>query len=108
MCQNKEAICKHVEFAWQHHDWTIEEWKKVLWSDESPYWIRGETHQYVWCTTQEKYSPRCLQGTVKHQKKIMVWGCFLRYGVGAPYHVKGILNNEKYGQILIHQMCLSA
>lgn len=99
---------KRVEFARRRRDWTIEEWKKVLWSDESPYCIRSQTRQYVWRTPQEKSSPRCLRGTVKHQKKIMVWGCFSWYGVGALYQIKGILKKEKYRQILIHQMRPSA
>ena len=38
----------------------------------------------------------------------MVWGCFSWYGVGALYHIKGILKKEKYRQILIHQMRPSA
>ena len=99
---------KRVEFARRHRDWTIEEWKKVLWADESPYCIRSQTRQYVWRTPQEKSSPRCLRGTVKHQKKIMAWGCFSWYGVGALYHIKGILNKEKYRQIVIHHMRPSA
>lgn len=86
---------KRVEFARRHRDWTIEEWEKVLWSDESPYSISCQTRQYVWRTPQDKYSPRCLQGTVKHQKKIMVWGCFSWHGVGALYNIKGILKKEK-------------
>ena len=48
---------KRVEFARRPRDWTIEEWKKVLWSNESPYCIRSQTRQYIWRTPHEKSSP---------------------------------------------------
>jgi transposase len=28
-------IKARLEFAWQHKDWTIEDWKRVIWSDET-------------------------------------------------------------------------
>ena len=87
---------KRVEFARRHRDWTIDDWKRVLWSDESPYTISSQTRQYVWRTPQDNYSPRCLQGTVKHGKKVMVLGCFSWHGLGALHNIKGILKKEKY------------
>ena len=45
-----------------------------------------------------------MQGTVKYQKKIMVWGCFSWSGVGRLYRINGIMDRFKYRQILIHQM----
>ena len=49
-----------------------------------------------------------MQGTVKHQKSINVWGCFSWNGVGDLHRVKGILTGEEYRQILIHHMVPSA
>ena len=99
---------KRVEFPRRYRHLTVEQWEKVLWSDESPFVIRCQNHQYVWRSPNEKFSPRCLQGTVKHQKKIMVWGCFSWYGVGALHRIEGILKKGQYRQILIHQMRPSA
>ena len=96
---------KRVEFARRYSHWTVEQWKKVIWSDESPFVIRYQNRQYVcFRSPNEKFSPRCLQGTVKHQKNIMVWGCFSWYGLGGLHRIEGILKKEKYRQILIHQM----
>lgn len=53
-------------------------------------------------------TPWCLQGSVKHDKKIMVWGCFSWNGVGHLHRVKGIMRMENYHQILIHHMKPSA
>ncbi len=49
-----------------------------------------------------------LKGTVKHDRKINVWGCFAWSGVGHLCHVKGIIKATHYKQILIHHMNPSA
>ena len=49
-----------------------------------------------------------MQGTVKHQKSINVWGCFSWNGVGDLHRVKGILTGTEYRKILIHHMVPSA
>jgi len=48
----------------------------------------------------ERYKPWCSAGTVKHDKKINVWGCFSANGVGDLYLVEGILKKEQYQTIL--------
>ena len=45
-----------------------------------------------------------MQGTIKHQKSINVWGCFSWNGVGDLHRVKEILTGEECWQILIHHM----
>ena len=38
-----------LEFAKRHKDWTIEDWKKVIWSDETKINIFGsDGRQYRW------------------------------------------------------------
>ena len=49
-----------------------------------------------------------LSGTVKHDKKINVWGCFAYEGVGHIHRVVGIMDVSVYKQILIHHMLPSA
>ena len=45
----------------------------------------------------------CLKPTVKHGGgSIMVWGCLTANGVDALVKIDGIMNVEKYRQILIH------
>ena len=39
---------------------------------------------------------RAMQGTVKHQKSINVWGCFSWNGVGDLHRLKGTLNGPEY------------
>lgn len=99
---------RRVEWARQHLEWTEEDWGKVLWSDESPFVYRFSRRVRVWRTSDEKHSSAVTRATVKHDKKINVWGCFARHGVGRLYLIDGILLKEQYIQIVETQFYPSA
>ena len=99
---------KWLKFAKLYHHWTVNQWKKLVWSDESPFVLSCQNRSYLWHLRKQQFSPRCLQGTLKHQKKIMVWACFSWNRVGAFHQIKGMLTKERYCQILIRQMKPSA
>ena len=73
---------KRLQWAKQYQNWTIEQWKNVLWSDESPFCLRFSGRSRVWRLHNECYDPLVTQPTVKHDKKVNVWGCFTSSGVG--------------------------
>ena len=87
---------------------TIEEWRRVLWSDESPFVLIYNGRKLVWRLGNERYSITCCTGTVKHDIKIMVWGCFAAHGVGNLYLVEGIMEQVQYRTILENQLLPSA
>ena len=93
-----------LTWCYEHRDWTIEQWRKVLWSDESPFELRCRRRFRVWRRKTEKYHPKNCKGTVKHDKKIQVWGCFAAHGVGNLFRVEGILDQHGYHSILQWQM----
>lgn len=95
---------KRLKWAKEHRSWTIATWRNVLWSDESPYVLRFSQKRRVWRLPNERYASYCLKGTVKHDKKINVWGCFCASGIGKLYRVKANLEQKQYKQIMIHQM----
>ena len=100
-----------LDWARKHVHWSPDDWKRVLWSDESPFTIRYKAQQWVWRTPAEKYHPRCLSGTVKstkYSKKLMVWGCFAGTKMGRLCRIEGIMNAKKYHGILQGQMLPSA
>lgn len=99
---------KRVEWAKEHLSWTKEQWGRVLFSDESPYTIRGSSRFRVWRGVNERYLPSATVATVKHSKKINVWGCFAAGGVGHLHRISGIMDQQVYRQILIHHMVPSA
>jgi transposase len=94
---------KRLEWALQHRNWTIEQWKNVLWTDESKFEIFGSRRRiYVRRSSSEKMAPQCLVPTVKHGGgSIMVWGCFSGHGIGDLIKIDGIMKKEDYKKILV-------
>jgi hypothetical protein len=91
---------KHMDarLAWarEHIHWTQEQWNKVLWTDESPFYLRWRSRKRVWIRKGQRLDPKYLQGTVKHPPKIMVWGCFTRWGTGSITCIEGIMDAKYY------------
>lgn len=97
-----ENKTKRLLFARQHKDWSIDQWKSVLWSDESKFEIFGSRRRiYVRRKVNERYNPKCILPTVKHGGgSVMVWGCFSYDGVGELMKIEGIMRKEEYHRIL--------
>lgn len=99
---------KESRKAWatKYKDWKVQEWRKVLFSDESPFTLfQAEGKLYVRRRVGEELMEECISPTVKHGGgKIQVWGCFSYEGVGKLYRVNGIMDGKKYREILKNQM----
>ena len=76
---------KRLEWARDHVDWMMEDWKMVIWTDESSVEIGKESRTCtVWHREGERYREECLVLTFKSgRKSIMVWGC-ISYGKQGP------------------------
>jgi len=105
---SKKNRIKRLKFARDHLKWREEDWHKVLWSDESPFVLIFNRKTRVWRLHNERYKVHSTIATVKHDKKINVWGCFCASGVGKLYRVEGILLKEQYNKILNNEMLPSA
>lgn len=93
---------KRLQFAKEHKNWTIDDWKNVLWTDESKFELFG-SHRRQYCRRKvnERYKPNCILPTTKHGGgSVMVWGCFSFDGVGQLVKIDGILKKEQYHNIL--------
>src|SRR5229473_1992456 len=75
---------KCLAFALKYKEWTVEDWKRVIWSDETKInRIGSDGKQWVWKQMGEGLISREVQGAVKFGGgKIMVWGCMGWEGVG--------------------------
>jgi len=83
----KEA--KAVRLAWclEHKDWTLDDWKNVIWSDETSVTMGGQRGRIrVWRQGSEAYNYHCIRRRWKGFKEFMFWGCF-SYDKKGPCHV---------------------
>jgi len=73
-----ENVVKRLEWAQRYKDWTVEHWKKVIWSDESSIWIGvSPCRQWVIHPPGERLNHKYVKKTFKSaQVKVMVWACF--------------------------------
>lgn len=99
---------KRLQWAIEHRNWTVEQWRRVIWSDESPFVLTFNQRTRVWRMHNERYRIECCVPTVKHDYKLNVWGAFSAHGVGRFYRVQGILKKEQYLEMLEHQLLPSA
>jgi hypothetical protein len=57
---------KRLAFAKSHVNWTVEQWKNVIWTDEATFEIGKKFRQiWVWRSTQETYEPDYLVPSFK-------------------------------------------
>ena len=68
---------KRLVFALKYQHWTVEDWKRVIWSDETRInRIGSDGQEYVWKRKKEGLIAREVQGTVKFGGgSLMIWGC---------------------------------
>ncbi|ETN98299.1 transposase [Reticulomyxa filosa] len=93
---------KRLIFAINYKNWTIEEWKKVLWSDESKVSVfDSNDRQYCWRKRGEPIQDSHVIPTIKHGGgSLMIWGCMTWYGVGFLCKIDNTLDAALYQTIL--------
>ena len=93
---------KRMSFAKMYKGWTISDWKRVIFSDESKFCLFGsDGKKYCWRKPGEEFEERNLQPTVKHGGgSVVVWGCITADGVGNLVRIEGNMDALLYQQIL--------
>ena len=93
---------KRLEFAKVHEHWTLADWSRVIWSDETKI-NRFASDGRLWCwkRNDEGLSNRTTQATVKHGGgSVMIRGCMTANGVGDVKRIEGTMNGQVYCDIL--------
>ncbi len=93
---NNNHKSKHRDFC-HDKDWGIEEWRKVVFSEESRF--ESFANQRVWVrrTSTEKFLPECLAPAIQQgRESSMVCSCITSEGPVMLHFVEGIINSEKY------------
>ena len=87
---------KRLQFAREHVKWTIEDWKKVIWTDESSFETGRKARTFVTRRPEEKHCPDCL---AKHmhsgQSTVMVWGAISGYWTSPLVRIKATMKYKR-------------
>ena len=96
---------RRIEWCRLHKNWTVDNnWKSVIFSDETQVVLGTDNRVYVWRKPEEKWRPECLglrsvrNGGVRIS--VSFWGCICYSGVGTLTPIDGNLNTEKYISLL--------
>jgi hypothetical protein len=100
---------KRLAFAFKYKEWTIEDWKRVIWSDETKInRIGSDGRQWAWKQVGQGLVEKEIKKTVKHGGgNIMVWGCMGWNGVGQLVEVEGRMDANQYVDILDNHLLVS-
>lgn len=75
---------KRLAFCDRTKDWTIDQWRGVLWSDESRFTVTASSQGRVYRRPgSDPLDPRYTAPAVRFPDSLMVWGCFSYHGVGS-------------------------
>src|SRR3954447_10785612 len=93
---------ERLDFALAHVDWTVEDWKTVVWSDETKINRLGsDGRRWVWKKVGEGLSDKLVKETKKFEGgSLMMWGCMLWEGVGYACKIDGKMDGKLYTKIL--------
>lgn len=96
-------IQERLAFARTHINWTVDDWKRVMFSDESMISRVGSFGRKFYYSGHEH--KRLLPHQVRPMAqggggKIMIWGCITFFGPGDLSRITGTLNAELYLEAL--------
>jgi hypothetical protein len=98
---SEEEKQKRLTFANKYKDWTVEQWMKVIFSDEKIFWGEGFMGRvYVRRPVGEALNPEYCVDQNPHPVKVNVWGCLCGKGLGYMYIFNEKLNAKLLQEIL--------
>jgi transposase len=86
----KQHKIARYKWALNYQHWTVEDWEKVEWSDETKINTWGpDGVKYYWSRDGDPIQGHHLDLTVKHgNSSLMMWGWIIYKGVGYVYHIE--------------------
>ncbi len=103
--------CRQRRLTWakEKKNWTVAQWCKVLFSDESKFCISFENQgPRVWRKDGEDHSTSWLKSSVKFPQSVMIRGAMSSAGVGPLCFLKTNVTAPVYQEILEHLMLPAA
>jgi transposase len=99
---SKKNVQARLDFAHRHQHWTIADWERVIWSDETKInRFCSDGRSWCWKRDVDGVEPRTVKQTVKHGGgSIMIWGCMTVHGPGFMCKLDGTMDRDVYKSIL--------
>ncbi|CAB5357212.1 unnamed protein product [Rhizophagus irregularis] len=92
---------KRLLWARAHENWTVEDFKRVVWSDASTYTqFRTSGFGRVWRESFEEFHEDCIASTVQKSFGRMFWGCFSWVGMGSLVPLTGRITGAIHRETL--------
>ncbi len=86
---------RRLTWAKEKKNWTVAQWSKVLFSDESKFCISfGNQRPRVWRKSGEAHNPCCLKSSVKFPQSVMIWAAMSSAGVGPLCFLKSTVKHS--------------
>ena len=96
---------ERMRFAREHIHYTVEFWRKVIFSDEKTFSTDGYSPQWVHRLPGGRHEPSNLsRSNHSTRKTINVWGCVSYHGPGVLHLIEGRLNMHSYLEIVRGQL----
>jgi len=97
---------RRLAFAQKYRNWTAEDWKRVVWSDETKINLFGsDGRQWCYKRNGEPLQDCHIFPTMKYGGgSIMIWGCMAAQGVGYMCRIDGNMDGELYRSILGNEL----
>lgn len=100
---SKDHKKARYQFAKDHLHWTVEQWKSVIFSDETLVnMVDSFGRQYYYKKPKSKtIRPHHIKETMQGRGgKILLWGCLTYWGPGDLYWIDGNMDAETYVEVL--------
>jgi transposase len=95
-----ENIRRRLSFAEGYSRWTEEDWARVVFSDETHFYLGHHGREYVQRPVSMALDPKYTRKTEQLKGKVSLWGCICAGGLGHAELYIDTLNARKYQSIL--------
>ncbi|KAH7932389.1 hypothetical protein HPB52_024659 [Rhipicephalus sanguineus] len=96
---------ERLNFARAFEHWTAEEWREVIFTDESTFSTRWDQQQRVWRPLNSRYLPGHIHSVLSSGRcSVSVWGAISRDGLGPLLRFEGPFTGATYCEVLVDHL----
>ena len=105
---DERDIQRRLSFAEGYTNWTVADWGRVIFSDETHIEVYGRSRVWVQRPSGAAFDPEYVCQRIPHSERVSLWGCFCARGVGQAEIFVGEFDAARYVDILQHNLTQTA